>query len=434
MAAKKVGSKSTTTLAEVEARIIGGIEYVGELTPLLTRFTTAVALTKATIAEARCLRSIFKHYWQKGALYRNALAADKAGSKRKRDEGGGVDRAAGELTQWLRTQFFTFLEQLLRIIAWPEDSSEAQGTHAAAQHEAVDSIMSFTVLACSREQQLAEHGSHVNNDVVLWLLRHLLSVDTSSSATSSVWTKAQRRLLAEALHTFRTSFCDEFDDVRFYTFRAIASAARSVSAGLSGAREGAKKKSDGDSAPALPADAASIAALAACPPVVFVRNAAALLLAISLPPSEAEWVTASHRSLVSRALKSEAVLLHCSGECSASMVYFRIRVTNLPRVFNPLHSCSRSSIHCRYGKRGVLNCQNATPRPLNHALRVAKVRQPLHWLLQQQQQLLLRLPLTVLTTKPPHQSHQLPQSQQLLRSVTSTTASTGSAAPMAMRG
>ena len=297
------------SLAEVESRLLSGFAHIGELAPLLSRFTTASSLTPTVLAEARCLRRVFEHLWRTGALQRATLAGEKAnaaGSKRKRVE-GSVERtsAATKLAHWLRVQFFTFLEQLLRIAAWPEArdaGTEAAAAHAAAQREALDTIVGFAGRACSQDQQAAEHGCHVNGDVIVWLLRHLLTIDTSSGGAGAGgsgdgagggWTRAQRRLLADALHTFRSGFCDEFDDVRYYAFRAVAAVARASLATLQGRGGGSAGGSGSE-----PADAASIAALSACPPALFVRNAAAFLLSVSLPPSEAEWAEAPHRSLV----------------------------------------------------------------------------------------------------------------------------------------
>jgi hypothetical protein len=330
------------SLAAIEQRLLS-LTHVGELPALLERFTSAGELTSDIIAQLRTLQRVFNHYWRTGTMHRShlagAAAASKSGKRKRAEDASNAERddAAGALSHWLRTQFFTYLEQLLLVVAWPEPRGEAPSpAHAAAQSAALDVIVGFTAHACSQAQQAAEQGDHVNVDVAVWLLRHLLSVDPAvksvsasrggdaeddeTDAVTGSWSKAQRRLLSAALDSFRSQFCDEFDDVRFYAFRAIAAIARSKAADA-GSLQG------NDTGRPSPPDAASIAALAACPAAIVVRNAAGLLLDIALPANEVEWATAEHRSLVSiegRAGSAELwVVLRPPSSLTASLLPFK---------------------------------------------------------------------------------------------------------------
>lgn len=333
-----------------------------------------------------------------------ALAAVPASGASSSTDGGGNPA----LAKWLRGQFWTFMLLLVRLIAEqhklartpaPTDvrargrgksqgAADDEGTSSAAAEDAaialrvlaLDSIVHFTAHAVPLSVQASERGGRVAFDVLVWFLRLSLSAANgvatgkSSGATTTPDVAASKAVVVEtpavarnelvatalacnlsnALTAFRTTYVDDYDDIRYYTLKAIAliatAKARNVEQGrggrdASGRRTSApagttaegrgdaadthmkqkKQRLDRTGASSSTVDAAAAgsasgtaaaagiiaattsetetspalldsAAAAAADSATLGRNAATLLLAIALPPSEMEWQAAERNS------------------------------------------------------------------------------------------------------------------------------------------
>ena len=290
--------------------------------PLLQALADSQLPPPTRIKALHALRRVFSAWWHAGHLHASAVAAESSapvsGSRKRHRDGAGASSAAAatittallassaarnSLTGWLRAQFYTLLEVLLTVMATaPADDTAvaaaagASGKDATALRiAALRTAAYFMAHATSKVQQEREGGQHFGFDVLVWWLRHALTVDASASAPPSAEGKPRRdarvetaRSVLNALAVFRAEFIDEYDDVRYYTARAVALLAgqKAAAAITDAAATGTVRDV---SAAAAGADAASVAAFSACEPSVFQRNAVDLLLAISLPFTQKQW-------------------------------------------------------------------------------------------------------------------------------------------------
>lgn len=281
-----------------------------------------------------------------------AGSASSAGVKRKRpSEAEYIAQAASRA---LRSSFMLFLESLLRILA--RKSSKSSADHEAflnLQVLALSTIIHFLAHANSIAGQIAQGSVTICYDVLLWSVRHFLtagskvsralyqsSVESSSTSTASAgaesgagpvtvpdqFVAALTADLSTPLNTFRQEFCDDYDDIRYFTMKAVrdicvakhrsvvvqqtgSSAASSAAAGSKRSKSLSAPSSDGNDAD----DAASVVSgvstagdkdsnteqlVKLCHVHAFARNAADLLLGLSLPLTEQEWDEADHDSYV----------------------------------------------------------------------------------------------------------------------------------------
>ena len=295
---------------------------------LLQSFSDPRQPPAARIKTLHALRRVFSSWWREGYLHAPTTApaaaqpsaAARTDRKRPRqsDAPPSVEALAARaaLAAWLRDQFFVLLEVLLSVIGAPDDREEKRRVDSA-EDTAVDAapnttslriaalrtIAHFMAHATSRAQQVSESGQHFSFEVLMWWLRHALSVDaTLAGGTGHGADVKSARTVLNALAVFRSEFIDEFDDVRYHTLRAVtllakqkvdAAAAVAAAAAAAPAGRGVRATSSSSSDTRHFSDAASVAAFSACPPGVFQRNAVDLLLAVSLPLTEAEWDAAA---------------------------------------------------------------------------------------------------------------------------------------------
>jgi hypothetical protein len=301
---------------QLETQLQGGgiTTHPSSLTKLLTTLSASTSWP-VILACLHALRRVFTSLHHRGAL------------------APGVSGASSE---WLRAQFSTFLSLLLRFL-----DGGAGGGGGALDARVLALGVAAHFFAHAAPLRVAAGAAHppLNAGVLLWLVRHLLTAGGAGSAALYAGGAAAAPPgellplltcdLGAAARAFRAEFIDEYDDVRLATLRAVRQVCEEKAGGGGGGGEagcgggggGARKRSrEGEggvpaqwdcgastasgatagtffgAAAAAAAESAEVAGgalsrslVAAAAPQVVARNAAELLLALSLPATQAEW-------------------------------------------------------------------------------------------------------------------------------------------------
>jgi hypothetical protein len=303
-------------LCEAQLQGSGITSHPVALTRLLSTLSADARPWPVLLAVLHALRRVFTSLHHRGALARGA---------------------AGASSEWLRSQFTTFLSLLLRFL---DGGSGGGGGALDARVLALGVAAHF--LAHATPLRVAAEAAHppLNAGVLLWLVRHLLTAGGAAAVALYEGAGGGELLplltcdLGAAARAFRAEFVDEYDDVRLATLRAVQQVCTEKAGGggeshaAGGGAGGAKRRrGEGSGAPTAPGAAAADATEAAevlggalsarlvvaCAPVVVARNAAELLLALSLPATQAEWDASPRTSWVGEQLAAPLAALRGGG-------------------------------------------------------------------------------------------------------------------------
>lgn len=225
-----------------------------------------------------------------------------------------------KLSTWCRSQFDTFLDLNMHLLATPTPTPREPELRTQRASNASTSLMDAKTVALSTwvtcMVACTPHPARFTTSLLTRFLRTLLtatdssvqvmcdrwssatwgaaaaaSTDRSSSATGAVNVLPVAdvlRALDGTLTAFRSSYVDEYDDVRFYTLRVLAELCTSLGARAVHGDAGVEVVNEGG-------ETAAQVDLNA-----FASRCVEFLLSIALPRSQEEWDTASHDSMIAQ--------------------------------------------------------------------------------------------------------------------------------------
>lgn len=233
---------------------------------------------------------------QKGASQANVSALQPTvGHKRKRVE--DVPSSAP------RADFHSFLDYLLLdVVAAPKTRTISRDSMLEAHIEALSSYAYFFVRSVPLKTHAAQGsgGPVLSRDVVVRMVQTLLAAGGPDACPGAAYPAALlkylRADLSTARNTLRSEFCDDYDDCRVAVLKAIRDCAKERLGGSSSSSSGGAGVGHTLTARQLEVDALPRTALLCCDAATFARNAVDLLLAISLPARESEWLEGERSS------------------------------------------------------------------------------------------------------------------------------------------